>query len=318
MGWQDLLQKADEMVVVPWVGGRVLRTTDRVFNIEGKLPPEFGWHIFRVNGRKVRWEEPTTPPDGKLIQKVSGYLVGDRLVPDHIRVDPDVTKIVACSEQVFLIDDGLDRFARIQAGRPFEDGPLVYEGPGMPLGPEDDVMKAFLDQEASVDKIRGVPPALDAAFRAETWQRAEAERRRIEIERIRREEQERLEREEKRRQLFEKIGSAEGRRALAKVDFAEAARAALAVGDALYLDHRKSARKGEMVVRFRVDRRRFECTCDEATLRIVDAGICLTSHGDDGWDYGEKGDTFFTLESLPSVIREAEREGKLVVFRHVN
>jgi hypothetical protein len=30
---------------------------------------------------------------------------------------------------------------------------------------------------------------------------------------------------------------------------------------------------------------------------------------------GEKGDTKFTLESLPGVVREAEREGVLVVFR---
>jgi len=38
----------------------------------------------------------------------------------------------------------------------------------------------------------------------------------------------------------------------------------------------------------------------------------LTDH-----DTDERGDTYFTLESLPAVVREAEQRGKLVVFRHV-
>ena len=66
-----------------------------------------------------------------------------------------------------------------------------------------------------------------------------------------------------------------------------------------------------MIVRFRVDRQRYTCTCDERTLQIIDSGICLIDH-----DTGEKGDTFFTLESLPGVIQQAQREGVLHVFRH--
>ena len=63
--------------------------------------------------------------------------------------------------------------------------------------------------------------------------------------------------------------------------------------------------------------RRFECTCDERTLQIIDAGICLTAHYDDpDFEEGTRGDTFFTLESLPAVIRQAEREHRLVVLRH--
>jgi hypothetical protein len=54
-------------------------------------------------------------------------------------------------------------------------------------------------------------------------------------------------------------------------------------------------------------------------LRIIDSGICLTAHYDDPeFEAGTKGDGFFTLESLPSVIREAQRDGKLVVYRHVD
>jgi hypothetical protein len=74
-----------------------------------------------------------------------------------------------------------------------------------------------------------------------------------------------------------------------------------------------------MVLRFRFDGQRFECTCDRNTLQIVDAGICLTAeYSDDEFDVGTKGDTWLTLESLPAVIREAQSEGRLVVFRHVD
>lgn len=102
------------------------------------------------------------------------------------------------------------------------------------------------------------------------------------------------------------------RKTLAIVDFEQAARAALAITGAVYLDHRNSPRRNEKVVRFRFMNRRFECVCDQ-NMRIIDAGICLTSH-----DTGEKGDDRFSLESLPSVIREAIEDDVLVVFRHVN
>jgi hypothetical protein len=313
MGWRDLLQTGDEKLVLPWVGGRSLRFRERGYVLEGPLPAEHGWYSFRPRGRKAVVEGDAVDPRPELLDfRVRGYLVGDRIVADGIRVDPDPAKILCGSERVHLIEPGLDRFVRITAGRMVEDGPLVYEGLEMPLGAEDAVLAAFLDRRPSIDHVRGVPPALDAAFRMETWQRLEAARRRAEIERRRREEEERRRREERRRELVEMLGDGAGRRAMAQHDFEEAARAALSIGGAVYLDHRRSFHRGEMVVRFRFDHRAFECTCEERTLRIVDAGICLVDH-----ETAEKGDTYFTLESLPGVIGEAIREGKLVVFRHV-
>lgn len=317
MSWRDLLQSENDSVTLPWTGGRSLCLNGQVWNIEGRLPVEHGWYAFSISGLKAtRWEisQVGANPD-ILTNQVIGYLVGNRLVVDGARVDPDPKGIAAHSEQVFLLDEGLDRFVRISAGRTCDDGPLIFKQQEMPLGPEDEVLQAFLDNPTDIYQcrgIKGVVPALDAAFRMEVWQQIEAERRRQELERLRREEEERRAREERRQALIANLGNAETRRELAKIDFGEAARAALAVGNAQYLDHRRAPRRGEMIVRFRVDRRRFECVCDEQTMRIIDSGICLTDH-----ETGEKGDTFFTLESLPSVIREAIGTNVLVVYRHV-
>lgn len=311
MGWKDLLQKTDETLISPWIGGRMLRRESRAWVLEGILPDEYGWCVFALEGRRARLFGRTDPDPNALRHSIQGYLVGDRLIPDGVWVNPDPVKIINYSERVWLTEPGLDRFVRISAGRTHEDGSLVYKTQEMPFGPENDVLSAYLDQKSSVDSIQGVSPALDAAFRVETWQRAEIERRRIEAERRRREEEAKRAQEERRQQLVKQLGDGAGRREMAKVDFAEAAKAALAIGGAVFVDHRQSPQRHEMIIRYRLDGRRFECTCDSRTMQIIDAGICLTDH-----DTGERGDTFFTLESLPAVIREAERLGVLHVFRH--
>ncbi len=320
MGWRDLLQKADETLVSPWLGGRTLHCGPRSWSITGKLPQEFGWYQFRLSGRTCTVGLPGEVTRESLQGFVTGYLVGDRMIPDGSPVDPNPAKIAEYSETVRLIEPGLDRFVRCVAGRPQEGGPLVYCSVEMPMGPEDDVLAVLLDLTADqallgpppLAAIKGVSPALDAAFQMEVWQKAEVQKRRIELERIRLEEEAARQKEERRAHLAHQMGTGEGRREMAKVDFEQAARAALAVSGAEYLDHRQSAQRGEMVVRFRFIGRRFECTCDQK-LTIIDSGICLQDHRT-----GVKGDTWFTLESLPAVIRQAENTHKLVVFRHVD
>jgi len=310
MGWRDLLQTGDERVTLPWLGGRTLYSAQQRWSIEGRLPREHGWHTFKIVNREARAEGPADPQPDLLQHSVRGYLVGDRIVADDVRVDPDPRRIVEFSETVHLLDEGIDRFARVRAGRINKEGPLIYQGLEMPLGREDRVLEAFLDQRTAVSDLKDVPPALDAAFRMESWQRAEADRRRVELERLRREEEERRQREERRKELVKKLGDGEGRREMALHDFDAAARAALAVGGAVFLDAKKLRHK-EWAVRYRLDRQKLECVCDDR-LRIIDAGICLVDH-----DSGEKGDTFFTLESLPAVVQQAQRERRLVIFRHV-
>jgi len=308
VGWRDLIS-TEEAFVLPWTGGRSLRSNSRTWALQ-RPPKEHGWYTFHVEGRNAFNPIPAEPELGILRNLVRGYLVGDRLVTDAARVDPNPEVIGKTSERVYLIEEGLDRFARVAAGRVCDEGPLIYFGQEFPMGAEDDVRDRYLDQKESVREVRGVSPALDAAFRMETWQRAEAKRRREELEKIRREEEARLAKEARRQALAERLGDGAGRREMATVDFDEAARAALAVGGAELLDVRNS-RRGEKVVKYRLNGRRFECICD-TNLRIIDAGVCLVDH-----DTDEKGDTRFTLESLPGVIKQADDEGVLVVFRHV-
>lgn len=310
MGWRDLLQTGDEKVTLPWLGGRTLYSSAQRWSIEGRHPREYGWFTFKIVNREARVEGSADAQPDLLQHSVRGYLVGDRIVADDVRVDPDPKRIVEFSEKVFLLDDGIDRFARVRAGRINKEGPLVYQGLEMPLGQEDAVLEAFLDQKTTVTNLKDVSPALDAAFRMESWQRAEAERRRVELERVAREEEEKRQKEERRQALVKKLGDGEGRREMALHDFDAAAKAALAVGGAVFLDAKK-LRHNEWAVRYRLDRQRLECVCNER-LRIIDAGICLIDH-----DTNEKGDTFFTLESLPAVVQQAQRERRLVIFRHV-
>lgn len=299
-------------MVLPWLGGRNIRFGTRTWTLEGNQPAEHGWFTFRLAGRKIYVQGASEPTPEVLRYTLKGYLVGDWIVPDDARVEPDPAKLTSYAQRVHLVEGGLDRFVRIQAARLFEGGPLIFVGQEMPWGPEEEVLQAFLRRLPNVDHIKNVTPALDAAFRMENWQRSDTERRRAEIERLRREEEERQRREERQRELLQQLGTGEGRRAMAAVDFAEAARAALRIGGAEYIDHRAGYNRREMILRFRFLRRHFECVCDPQTLRIVDAGICLQDHAT-----GERGDNRLTVESLPGVIAQAHQEGKLVVFRHV-
>lgn len=311
MGWKDLLQEnEDRNLVYPWVGGRSIRTKSRQWKLEGPLPEEHGWYNFDVRVRTATALDEAMPDCDSLIGHVTGYLVGNRIVADDISFEPQTEELIAGFERVYLIEPGIDKFDRVKAGRSCEGGPLIFEGEEFPLGPEDDVLNAFLDEENSVNNVPGVTPALEAAFRFECHIRAE-------LERIRQEEEERRRLEEQRRQVQERLGDGSLRRELAQRDFAEAARVALAVGGATFLDHRRGHANREMIVRYRLNNMRLECTCDERSLRIIDSGICLTAEYDDAdFDSGTRGDGWFTLESLPGVVLQAQRERRLNIYRH--
>ena len=314
MGWRDLVEADDERIVLPWAGGRSLRSDSRTFKIKGNLPRFHGWYSFRIKGTKASQPKEAEPTPEILRNTVLGYLVGDRIIFDDARVDTDPLKIISNSERVNLLPEELDQFSRVRAGRVCPEESLIFIEQTFPFGPEDEVMDAFMDNGGNFNRamaqIKGVRPALEAAFRMEVYQREQAEARRQKIARLQAEEDARTAQEARRQEMQETLGDGAGRRAMAVTNFTEAARAALAIGGAELLAVRTTGR-GEKVVKYRFSGRRYECICD-TRMRIIDSGICLQDH-----NTGEKGDTYFTLESLPAVIRQADREGKLVVYRHV-
>ena len=315
MGWRDLVATGDERITLPWVGGRSLYSFSQYFEIQGALPDDHGWYDFAIKGQKAsdpRASYPTQEAGTTLsVDVVVGYLVGDHVVPDDsLILLKDSSEIPKLYTKVHLLDSGIDRFSRVRAGRVGFGSPLIYDCLQFPLGPEDAVLDRFLDRGTHVHNIKGVTPALDAAFQLETWQRTRIETARREAEERRvREEAERA-RQERRERLREQLGDGAGRRAVALEDFPTAATAALAVGGAEFLDARAGTMPREWIVKYRLSGRRFECVCDQG-MRIIDSGICLTSE-----PTGEKGDTYFTLESLPTVVAEAIRTNVLVVYRH--
>ena len=306
-GWRDLLSEQNELIL-PWTGGREVSCRDRSWRIGGKLPREYGWFRFNVGGGRVAillgpGDLDPGFEEGHPILK--GFLVGNRLIPDNAQVTPDPDRIISQALEVFIVEPGLERFARAVAVR-VTNGNYVYIRQEFPQGPEQAVNEAYQDRKASLDSIQGVTPALELAFRFVTRERERSEEREREAERRRAEELKKLEEAERLRILMKDATTGVGRRALAARDFNAAARAALAITGAELLDARASHNRGEMVVQYRFRNRRLECVVERDTLHVVDSGICLTGH---------QYDRMFTLESLPAVVDDAIDRGVLHVFR---
>lgn len=311
--WKDLLAPSDgEEKILPWLGGGTVDSTSQSWSIQGSRPQEFGWYKFSLQGRRARLastEIQDPNPDFSQGKLVKGYLIGDRFIRDNASVSTDPNALVAQTEPVYCVDIGLERFSRVSVTK-LLNGHLIYIRTEWPNGPEVEVQEAYQDRRDSVTQIPGVTPALDLAFRFVSLQRLQMEERARELELLRKVEEAKRAKEEKHQEALKDLGTGAGRRNLAQLDFPAAARAALALSGAELLDVRETRNPEEMVVQYRYQHRRLECTCDRLTLRIIDAGVCLSDHN------GAKGDTRFTLESLPTVIHEAMTLGKLVVWRH--
>lgn len=297
-----LAPEGSNQKVLPWIGGSEVYGEKRTWRISGRRPAEPGWYTFDISGgRKARLLGEAEPDlDYEQGRKtLRGYLVGNRLIPDGVRVTADPNQTQEQTREVHLVEPGLDRFARALVAER-QDGRLIYVRQEFPLGPEVDVERAYQDRLDSLDGIKNVTPGLDLAFRWLAHQRAIVEERRRELERQRAEEDARRQAEERMRQLRENLSNPEARRQLAVQDFEAAAEAALALSNSKLLDTRPAFRDGEAIVIYRVRGLRMECIVDRATLRIVDAGMCLKDHATQ-----EQGDRRFTLETLPSVVEEA-------------
>jgi hypothetical protein len=310
MSWKDLLDEGSERVL-PWYGFGRIHDAERSWRLSGPRPPEHGWYRFETGGGRNATvaSRELHEPDLSWADnqpQLRGYLVGDHFIPDN------VTHTSRKLMPAYCVELGLERFARATVVRD-RDGHLVYISQEFPSGPEEEVRRAYQDRRDSLDHIANVTPALDLAFRWITRRREEHEERRRELERIRAEEAAKRAARERFEKAVRDAGTAAGRRVLAEQDFEMAAKEALRISGAELLDVRESYQRSEMVVQYLFRHRRLECVVDRRTLQVVDSGICLTDH-----HTGEKGDTYFTLESLPGVVSEGMDQGKLVVYRHVD
>lgn len=308
MSWKDLLEPENNEITLPWYGGKTVQSMTRTWTIKGRRPPAHGWFRFDAVGRQAHFKGEGEPAYDFTDKPLVGYIIGNRFVSRDAGIDPRPDAWTAKTEQVYCVPDGLEFITRAHVVRML-DGRLVFLQPLWDEGPEQEVIQAFENREENVDGIQGVTPALELSFRWISLQRTRAEEREQERERER---MLRLAQEERRRVIAEMnrtLGTAEGRREMAKTNFDEAARAALRVSNAEFVSSRDGVEAGTKIVRYLYDGHRLQCICD-LDMRIVEAGVCLDDHR------GTKGDTRFTLESLPAVIQEAIDQNVLVIYRH--
>ncbi len=324
MDYRRFLAK-DDLLVLPYLGGPTVDAADRRLKVTPFEPP--GWYRFKVRGRDAEKVEPADPPELGHLPAVHGFFFDGRLVSGGAR-----------AELLFLIPgDEPARFAPITARR-WPSGELLFDTSDFESEVESQVREA-LATDLSLRAAKGVPAPLRAAYgyalfaqvaarvalpfspaevrphlaavADEGPARAEAVLRALEAERV----VARREMAEMERRRAERLAAAEvaAEREARQQRFAQhardaedrAARALDAAGARLEVSRRLGPLQLEVIFRF-MDQR-FICLVDAATLQVIDSGICLGHPPRDAW---------VTLESLPSVIKEAIDDGALVILRY--
>jgi hypothetical protein len=308
--YRRFLGGAAEEAVLPYLGGPFVSAPDRRLRVSAGPPPGPGWWRFEVRGRQARpIRAEDAAPDLSGLPAVrgywlDGYLVGDRGAAVRFGLGPPDEPV---------------RFSPLVARR-WPDGALLFDSEDFESGAEDEVRAAF-DRGGGIGGVSGVPAPLRAAFGyavalrtgttlgipvrplelrghlAELADEGPVAARRILV-------------AARTQRAAEPVPQAPGAAAQVvaarpPVDARDAAvdRAATALyaAGATLRDSRWLA-GGLLEVRYDYLGERFVSVVDGGTLRVVDAGICLS--GEDGR---------VTLESLPAVIEEAVRTRRLYV-----
>jgi hypothetical protein len=327
--YRKFLGKEEERVL-PYLGGSFLYAADRRLRLPTE-PAVPGWYRFRIKGREATPLGPAEPEALDELPAVRGHLVGERLVREG-----------SIAERVlFLPAEEPPRLSPCKARR-WHSGELLFEMLDFESEAEEAVRRA-LEDGTSLAQIKGVPATLRAAFayavlEAESRRigipaaprelrphltqvaelgRPEAERalralaaERVLAEREMRELRQRQDlvfRAQQAVQERERLAAQPGRqRRGGEPDAVARAEMALEAAGA----RMRSARglgNGNLEVIFTFMDERFISVVNMATLQVVDSGICL-GH--------PPRDDLVTLESLPSVIKEAIDTNRLVILRH--
>jgi hypothetical protein len=337
---------AKSELVLPYFGGTRVDAPDRRLRVTGEHEPGQrmrptggdlvpGWYRFRVDGRRAVPLEPAAPGDLSDRPVVRGHWAEGWL----FSTGRDASRVA------FSPDDEPSPLARC-TGRRWYSGDLLFDT----LDFEDDAelgARDALERGQTIGELRGAVPSLRAAFgfavaaavgrelripvspREVTGKalaiadggrdaareilhaiaderRRYAEERERELRRIREAEAaaERIRTEaaesRARREKLRDMGVMTRERSS---DARERADSALDSAGARMLGCRRMA--GDLLdVRFELDGQRFSSIVHAETLQVIDAGICLAG-----------ADRVLTLDSLPSVIREAIEEDILHITR---
>jgi hypothetical protein len=321
-----------ESAVLPYFGGGTVDAASRRLRVATPVRP--GWWRFEVQGRVATAREPAGPEGLDGLPRVRGHVWGQRLVREG-----------AVAEALELMpEEEPPRLALVSARR-WHDGSLVFDGLEFE-GEAEDAARRALEEGQSLSGAKGVSAALRAAFGyalleaasralaipfapAEVRTRvlavaeggresAEACLRHLVAEReahlrarALREARTQAEREaaEAHAVAAQVVARAQqqatrhGRRGGREDGVERAERALQSAGARLRDVRRLGGNRLEVTYTFMEER--FISIVDADSLQVVDAGVCLAG-----------ADSEVTLESLPSVIREAIDTGVLVITRH--
>jgi hypothetical protein len=311
-----------ESEVLPYFGGASVDAASRRLRVS--TPPAPGWWRFDVQGRTATAREPAVPQGLDGLPLVRGHLWGTRLVREG-----------AVAEPVQLLpEEEPPRFSPVRVRR-WHDGTLVFEGLDFE-GEAEGTVRLMLEEERTLAEVKAVPASLRAAFGyavleaasrvlgirfsapevrgqvlavaeggravAEARLRALAAEREAHVRaveaRLRVEESEARPRAELSRLRVQPRPLERQAQGMARVE-----RVLEAAGGRLLATRRLGNERLEVTFGFMGER--FISIVEADSLRVVDAGICLAG-----------ADREVTLESLPSVIREAIEDDVLVITRH--
>jgi len=313
-----------ETRVLPYFGGHRLDAPDRRLRL-AEPPEKPGFYAFDIEGRAARALAPAEPEWGDL-PRARGHL-------------QNATMFVtgAAPAEPWFLPEGEPEPLTPCVARAWPTGELLFESYEFD-GDAEIAARLALDEDRGLAGEKGTSASLRAAF---AWAVVARASRRLGVpcsaieawpsfgtiadEGARAADRVLVEIAERRRdgRIFLRegagvravdvgrvvAGARERADAAVRESPVDRAEAALEAGGARFLGARTLA-TGMLEVRFQYANQRFATLADPRTLRVLDAGICLVDHRD-----GHRGDEELTLESLPSVIREAIELGALVITR---
>ena len=305
MDYNKFLQKT-EHVVLAYLGGPYVYGKDRRLRIAEPRPPS-GFHRFEVSGRNARALEAVDSPDLSGLPKVRGHHVAGWAVDKSL-------------ERLMLLPtEELPPFALVRARR-WYSGDLLFESQDFDSEIEE-TARVRLERLETLAELKGVPSSLRIAYgiaatlavaRRERFDlspreaaasavrvadegEAAAQAVLADIRRRRETEAERIASRVALQQRAQRGATLE--------NAAERAEASLDAADARMLSSRRLD-GGNLEVTWEFMGERFISVVDALSLHVYDSGVCLAG-----------ADELVTLESLPSVIREAIVDGLLVITR---